>query len=409
MQGGGAVESLQLEIAYLCTPYFEMKTIPYGRQNITQQDIDAVVEVLRSDTLTQGPKIREFEEKFASYVGARHAVAVANGTAALHLAALALHVNEKSRVITTPMTFAASANCIRYCGGQVAFADVDPQSGLIDINKVRALLTSSARGTYQGIIPVDYAGAPVNMEAFRKLADEFGLWIIEDACHAPGAYFVDARGRKQLCGNGAFADLAIFSFHPVKHVATGEGGMITTNNEILYKKLLALRTHGITKDPDLLSQQPGGWYYEMKMLGFNYRLTDFQAALGVSQLSRAEEGLNRRRVIAEKYAAAFKDLPLQLPQNDPQAFSAYHLYVVQTEKRLQLYNYLHEKGIKVQVHYIPVHLMPYYRELKWKKGDFPLAEAFYDRCLSLPMFPTLSDDDIGFVIGAVREFFGAKR
>jgi dTDP-4-amino-4,6-dideoxygalactose transaminase len=224
--------------------------IPYGRQNITQDDIEAVVETLKSDYLTQGPRIAEFEEAFAKYCGSKYAVAISNGTAALHLCAMALNVNEGDKVITTPITFAASANCVRYCGGEVVFADIDPETYLLDITNVRKLLESSPKGTYKGIIPVDFAGRAVDLEAFRKLADEYGLWIIEDSCHAPGGYFEDSNGQKQICGNGKFADLSIFSFHPVKHIASGEGGMITTDDKDLYEKLLQLRTHGIVKSDD---------------------------------------------------------------------------------------------------------------------------------------------------------------
>ena len=214
-----------------------MNPIPYGKQHITPEDIQAVVETLQSEFLTQGPKIKEFEEAFAKYIGVRYAVAVANGTAALHLCTLALSVKPGQKVITTPITFAASANCVRYCGGEVVFADINPETYLIDINKVRKLLEDAPKGTYQGLIPVDFAGRAVNLEEFRQVADEYGLWIIEDACHAPGGYFIDSKGQQQNCGNGNFADLAIFSFHPVKHIACGEGGMITTNDEKLYRKL----------------------------------------------------------------------------------------------------------------------------------------------------------------------------
>src|SRR5690606_10098292 len=251
----------------------ENKIIPYGRQNITDEDIQVVIQTLKSDYLTQGPKIKEFEDNFASYVVAKYAVAIANGTAALHLCALALDVREGDKVITTPITFAASANCVRYCGGEVVFGDIDPKTYLLDINSVRALLEAAPKGTYKGIIPVDFAGRAVDLEVFRELADEYGLWIIEDACHAPGGSFVDATCQQQRCGNGNFAELAIFSFHPVKHIASGEGGMITTNDENLYKKLLTLRTHGIVKNNDLYSNSiefAGGkedyplWYMEMQ-------------------------------------------------------------------------------------------------------------------------------------------------
>ena len=220
-----------------------MKSIPYGKQHLTEEDIQAVVDVLKSEYLTQGPKIAEFETAFAKYIGVEYAIAVANGTAALHLCALALDVKSGDKVITTPITFAASANCVRYAGGDVIFADIDPETYLLDINAVEKLLKASPKGTYNGIIPVDFAGRAIDLEAFRKLADEYGCWIIEDACHAPGGFFEDSKGMRHNCGNGGYAELAIFSFHPVKHIAAGEGGMITTNDEILYKKLLMLRTH----------------------------------------------------------------------------------------------------------------------------------------------------------------------
>lgn len=223
--------------------------IPYGKQNITQEDINAVVDSLTHPFLTQGPKVKEFEDAFSYYIGAKYSVAVANGTAALHLCALALDVNEKSKVITTPITFAASANCIKYCGGEVVFSDINSENLLLDLDKLEQLLKDSPQGTYQGIVPVDFAGYPVNLEKVKAIAEKYNLWIIEDACHAPGGYFTDSKGQKQNCGNGNFADLAIFSFHPVKHIASGEGGMITTNNKKLYDKLMRLRTHGITKDP----------------------------------------------------------------------------------------------------------------------------------------------------------------
>ena len=289
------------------------KVIPYGRQHITEEDIEAVSKALTEDYLTQGPKIAEFEKAFAAYVGADYAIAVSNGTAALHLCALALGVQPGDKVITSPITFAASANCIRYCGGEVVFADIEPDTYLLDINSVEDLLKKAPKGTYKGIVPVDFAGRAVNMEAFRELADTYGLWIIEDSCHAPGGYFTDSKRVQQQCGNGAYADLAIFSFHPVKHIASGEGGMITTNNPELYENLLQLRTHGILKDENRYINSiefAGGkdkypsWYMEMQQLGFNYRITDFQCALGLSQLKRAAKGLVRRREIAAKYFSA---------------------------------------------------------------------------------------------------------
>ncbi|MCK4677195.1 MAG: UDP-4-amino-4,6-dideoxy-N-acetyl-beta-L-altrosamine transaminase [Bacteroidales bacterium] len=382
-----------------------MKPIPYGRQFIFSDDIRAVVDVLRSDFLTQGPTINEFEKKFADYVGSKYAVAVSSGTAALHLSALVLGVKKNTKVITTPITFVASANCVKYCGGEVCFADIDPVTYTIDIDQVSRLLESSPKGTFSGIIPVDFAGYPVNMEEIRTLADKHNLWILEDACHAPGGCFLDGKGEKQFCGNGKYADLAIFSFHPVKHFATGEGGMITTSDEGLYNKLRLLRTHGITKDPSMLSHNPGGWYYEMQELGFNYRLSNIHSALGISQLKRADEGINRRKKIAETYNKAFKNTTIITPMLQNGFEHAYHLYVIQVENRKALYDYLKENQIFTQVHYIPVHYQPYYIQFGYKKGDFPVAEKYYEYCLSLPMYPALKDEEQDFVIEKVIEFY----
>ena len=388
------------------------RIIPYGRQSITNDDIKSVNSVLKSDYLTQGPKVIEFEKKFAKYVGAKYAVSVINGTAALHLSALALGVNSKSKVITTPITFSASANCVRYCGGEIVFSDIDASTATININVMRELLKSSPKGTYQGIIPVDLAGYPVDIEEIRKIADEFGLWIIEDACHAPGGYFTDSKGVKQFCGNGNYADLTVFSFHPVKHITTGEGGMITTNNESLYKKLLLSRTHGITKDPSLLNENHGGWYYEMQELGYNYRLPDILCTLGISQLERATSGIKRRREIANVYDQAFLNTPeiKVVSESNKELLNkgighAYHLYIIRTKKRKELYDYLRKYDIFVQVHYIPLNIMPYYQSLGHKKGDMPVAEKYYEECLSLPMYPSLKKNDQEFVIEKILEFF----
>lgn len=383
--------------------------IPYGKQHITEEDLKAVTETLLSDFLTQGPKIAELEQAFAEYVSAKYSIALSNGTAALHLCAMALGVNEQTNVITTPITFAASANCIRYCGGNVYFADINPNTFTLDIDAVEKLILSKPAGFFKGIIPVDFAGYAVDLEAFRKLAEKHGLWIIEDACHAPGGYFMDSKGQQQRCGNSQFADMAIFSFHPVKHIACGEGGMITTNNEELYKQLLLLRTHGITKDTNLLQENHGGWYYEMQTLGYNYRLTDFQAALGSSQLKRADQGLTRRREIAATYAAAFQGKPYLITQSGSVEGHAYHLYIIRTEQRKALYDFLRTKNIFCQVHYIPVHTMPYYKGLGHQKGDYPLAEKYYDECLSLPMYPTLTTEEQQYVIAAIDSFFNSHQ
>jgi UDP-4-amino-4,6-dideoxy-N-acetyl-beta-L-altrosamine transaminase len=395
--------------------------IPYGKQNITDEDISYVVESLKSDYLTQGPIISEFESKFAEYIGSKYAVAVSNGTAALHLCALALGVKEGQKVITSPITFAASANCIKYCGGEVVFSDIDPITYLLDITKVRQLLESSPKGTYQGIIPVDFAGRAVNLEEFKNLADEFGLWMIEDACHAPGGYFIDKANQKQNCGNSNFADLAIFSFHPVKHIACGEGGMITTNNKELYTKLLKLRTHGITKinnefvndikwaqggeNTNIEDHKYPGWYMEMQELGYNYRLTDFQAALGISQLRRADLGIEKRIEIAEKYNNSFSNCSFIKGHSGLVKGHAYHLYILEVNNRLGLYNYLKENKIFAQIHYFPCHLMPYYQRLGWKENDLPNAENYYKLCLSLPIFPALTIEEQEYIIEKIISYY----
>ncbi|MCP9236762.1 UDP-4-amino-4,6-dideoxy-N-acetyl-beta-L-altrosamine transaminase [Lewinella sp. JB7] len=387
------------------------RSIPYGRQNITEADIAAVTEALKADYLTTGPRVDEFEEKFAAYIGAKYAVAVANGTAALHLCALALDVDEHSRVITTPITFAASANCVRYCGGEVWFADIDPETLTLDLEKVRELIESHPKGFFTGIVPVDFAGYPVDLEAFRALADAHGLWLIEDACHAPGGWFTDSKGIQQWCGNGAYADLAIFSFHPVKHIASGEGGMITTNDAALYERLKVLRTHGITRDRgNLRYPNHGGWYMEMQQLGYNYRIPDILCALGISQLSRAEEGMQRRQEIARRYDEAFSggDAGAIRFHGVPATSirHAFHLYVIEVPDRRGLYDHLREHGIYAQVHYIPVHTMPYYRDIGYEDADLHRSEDYYAGALSLPMYPTLTDEEQDFVIARVKEYAG---
>ena len=394
------------------------KAIPYGRQEITPEDIQAVIETLQSDFLTQGPKIAEFEQNFAQYVGAEYAVALSNGTAALHLAVMALGIQEDEYVICTPITFAASINCVKYCGGQVLFADIDPETYLMDLKSVEALIKNNSDKKIKGIIPVDFAGRVPQLDAFRTLADQHGLWIIEDACHAPGGFFTDQSGENQLAGNGRFADLSVFSFHPVKHIATGEGGMITTNDRRLYESLLKLRTHGITRNTELFeneiefavgnSASTGEyplWYMEMQELGYNYRLTDFQAALGISQLKRADTNLVRRKQIAQMYTDELKNTDGINQYSGSIPGHAYHLFILEVQNRKELYDFLRTKGIYAQIHYIPVHLMPYYRKQGWKEGDFPNAETYYSRCISIPMYPTLTDEEVLFVIFAIKEFY----
>lgn len=378
-----------------------MKAIPYGRQNIDKDDIDGVLKILSADFLTQGPKVKEFEEKFANYVGSKYAVAVNNATSGLHLSVLALGLKEGERVITTPITFAASANCIRYVGGEVWFADIDPNTYLLSLEKTKKLIESKPKGFFKGIIPVDFAGLPLNLEAFRELANKHDLWIIEDACHAPGGYFIDSKESKQMCGNGNYADLGVFSFHPVKHIACGEGGMVTTNSESLYKKLSLLRSHGITKDE--MSEDHGSWFYEMQELGFNYRLTDIQCSLGITQLAKNSQGVIRRNEIAQKYKESFNDkVQFQdLPEN---TYNAHHLFIIKVDKRKELYDFLRTQNIFAQIHYIPLHTLPYYKEIGYNSADLKNSENYYSKCISLPMYPTLSDEEQEFVITKVLKF-----
>lgn len=383
-----------------------MKNIYYGRHHITEEDIEAVKEALLSDFLTQGPKAKEFEKAFAEYIGSDYAISVSNGTAALDLCVKALGAEAGDKFITTPITFVASANCVKFNAGEVLFSDIDRQSYLLDLNKLEDLLRKNPPGTYKAVIPVDFAGYALNLEKLRVLADKYQFSIIEDAAHSPGGGFKDSQNHWQNCGNGNYADLAIFSFHPVKHIATGEGGMITTNNKDLYNKILRLRSHGITKDPDFLIENHGGWYYEMQELSNNYRITDFQAALGISQLKRAEDGLRRRREIAEKYDSSFDGInELSTPIISSDIRHAFHLYIVKVPERKNFYDYLRRENIFSQIHYIPVHLQPYYRQFGWKKGDFPIAEDYYDHCISLPMYPSLSNEEQNYVIEKVKEFF----
>jgi len=378
-----------------------MNPIPYGRQSIDQADIDAVVTALQKDFLTQGPNVEVFENKFAAYVGAKYAVAVNNATAGLHVAALALGLKAGQRVITTPITFAASANCVRFCGGEVWFADIERASYLLSLESTRKLIESKPKGFFTGIIPVDFAGLPVNTEGFRALADAHGLWIIEDACHAPGGYFIDSKGEKQRCGSANYSDIAVFSFHPVKHIACGEGGMLTTNSKKLYDKLILLRTHGITKNN--MSENHGGWFYEMQTLGYNYRLTDIQCALGISQLAKNDKGIIRRNEISMRYKEAFsgKITYQSLPKG---RYNAHHLFVIEVENRKEFYDYLQAHKILAQIHYIPVHTLPYYKKIGYSTADLSNSEDYYSKCISIPMFPTLTDTEQEYVIEKVLNF-----
>ena len=369
--------------------------IPYGRQWIEDDDIAAVVETLKSDYLTTGPKVAEFEKALAEYTGAKYAVAVSNGTAALHIACLAAGIQEGDEVITTPLTFAASSNCVLYCGGKTVFADVDPRTYNIDPEDVRRKITDRTKA----IIPVHLSGQPCNMDAIHKIAEEYHLIVIEDAAHAIGAEY---RGQKI----GSLSDMTEFSFHPVKHVTTGEGGAVTTNSEELYQKLLLFRTHGITRNPDLMTRCEGGWYYQQLDLGYNYRITDIQCALGISQLRKLDRSLARRREIARRYDEAFRDVPgLIIPYQAPEALNSYHLYILQFTDvdRKAAYDMLQEAGIHVNVHYIPTYTFPYYRTHGYADTCCPNAEKIYGNILSIPMYYGITDEEIEYVIENVKK------
>jgi perosamine synthetase len=377
------------------------RAIPYATQWVDDGDVEAVTLALRSDWLTQGPRVGEFEDAVARYCGVKHAVAVSSGTAGLHIAALAAGFGPGDEVITSPITFVASANCALYCGARPAFSDIDPRTYCLDALKIKDKVNKKTRG----IIPVHFAGQPCDMPRIKDLADKDGLVVIEDAAHALGASYLH-EGREIKVGSCAHSDMTVLSFHPVKHITTGEGGMVTTNSTELYRRLLLLRTHGITREPSLMEKKDEGpWYYEMHALGFNYRITDFQCALGLKQMEKLDSFAERRREIKKAYDEAFRGLDeIIIPYEKDGACSSWHLYVVQFKgvDKLGAFNRLREKGLGVNVHYIPVYFMPYYKRLGYT-GACPEAEDYYGRAVSLPMFPKMSADDVEYVIGAVRE------
>jgi perosamine synthetase len=383
------------------------KLLPYGKQSIAESDIQAVVDVLRSDWLTTGPKVEEFEKAFAARIGVEFAVSFSSGTAALHAAAFTAGLKAGDEAITTPMTFAATANCILYQGATPVFADVQPDSLNIDPKQIERRITAKTRA----IIPVDYAGHPADLDAIRKIAADRGLIVIEDACHALGAQY---GGRKV----GSISDMTVFSFHPVKHITTGEGGMVTTNSPQYAETLRRFRNHGISSEARQRQSQ-GQWHYEMVLLGFNYRMPDILCALGLQQLKRLDSNVARRREIAERYTATFRETSaLITPIEKPEAAPSWHLYPVRirherlSANRSQLFRALRAENIGVNVHYIPVHLHPYYRDrFGYKGGEFPVAEHAYEQLISLPMFHSMSDIDVEDVITAVFkvvEHYGAR-
>lgn len=384
--------------------------IPYGRQHITTDDEAAVLAALRSDWITQGPAVPRFEQALAARVGAGHGVAVSNATAGLHIACLALDLGPGDRLWTSPNTFVASANCGLYCGATVDFVDIDPQTYNMSVPALRAKLeAASVAGTLpKVVVPVHFAGQSCDMRAIHALAQQHGFRIIEDASHAVGGSYL---GRPVGCG--AYSDLTVFSFHPVKIITTAEGGMVMTNDAQMAARLERLRSHGITRDAALMESEPEGpWVYEQVELGLNYRLTDLQAALGWSQLTQLETSVARRHAIAARYDAELHSLPLITPWQHPDAHSALHLYPVQLDRsrsrltRRQLFDGLRAAGIGVNVHYIPVHTQPHYRRLGFAPGQCPVAEAYYAQAVSLPMFPTLTDAQQGEVIAALHRLLG---
>lgn len=365
--------------------------IPYGTQSIDEDDIQAVVDVLHSDYLTTGPYIEQFEQKVAKYVGAKYAVAVSNGTAALHVACLAAGIKEGDEVITTPITFAASANCVLYCGGTPVFADIKKDTYNIDPDDIRRKITKNTKA----IIVVDFTGQPCELDEIHAIAKEHNLLVIEDGAHALGAKY---KGKKV----GTLSDLTTFSFHPVKHITTGEGGMVTTNSKELYQRLLLFRSHGITRDKNLLTCNEGDWYYQQLELGYNYRITDIQCALGISQMNKLDSFIKRRKEIVERYNEVFaNEEEIMIPYQKEGCNSSWHLYVIQVRNRKDVFDELRGAGIGVNVHYIPIYTFPYYQNHGYKEVHCLTAEKLYEGLISLPIYPKLLPEEQEYVIEQV--------
>lgn len=377
------------------------KFIPYGTQNIEEEDIKAVVSVLKSDFISTGPKIKEFEEKFAKYVGSKYAVAVSSGTVALHCATLVAGLNKDDEVITTPLTFIATSNVILYCGAKPVFVDINPSTLNIDENLIESKITD----TTKAIIPVHFAGLPCEMDKIKEIAHKHNLIIIEDASHALGGEYKNIK-------IGSIGDMTTFSFHPVKHITTGEGGMITTNNETLYKKLLLYRNHGITRnEEDFVNAKDGNWYYEQIELGYNYRLTDFQSALGIVQLGKMNYSLLRRNEIVELYEKELKNITeIELPTNSLNGKSAWHLYIIKIiDKKINrklVFDELRNRNIGVNVHYIPVYFNPYYEKIGYSKGICPNAEKVYQQIITLPIHPKMTNEDVKYITENIKNIIG---
>ncbi|MBZ4642921.1 MAG: UDP-4-keto-6-deoxy-N-acetylglucosamine 4-aminotransferase [Deferribacteraceae bacterium] len=386
------------------------RAVPYGKQSIDNDDIQAVVEVLKSDFITQGPKIKEFEEKLAEYCGVKYAVTFNSGTSALHGAYFAAGLTKDDEFITSPMTFAATSNAGLYLGARPVFVDIEENTGNIDCEKIESKITDKTKL----IVPIHYAGQPCDMKKIKELADKYNLKVIEDACHALGARYKVQRSTFNV-GSCQFSDMTVFSFHPVKHITTGEGGAVLTNKQEYYEKLLMFRNHGITKDSSKFNVQSstfvGEWYYEMQLLGYNYRMTDIQAALGVSQLKKLDSFVEKRRGIVQKYNEIFVNNPyFELPVEKEYAYNSYHLYPIKLkdslkQKKRELFNKLRECGVGVQVHYIPVYFHPFYQDLGYENGLCPKAEEFYRSEISLPIYPGMTNEELDFVVNKVQEVF----
>lgn len=375
------------------------KFIPYGHQWIDDMDIEEVVKVLKSDWLTQGPKIKEFEIDLAMYCGCKYAVVFNSGTSALHGAYFSLDLNKEDEFITTPITFVATSNACLYLGLKPIFIDVEKNTGNIDVTKIEEKITNRTRL----IIPVHYGGHPSDLEKIQQLAHNNGLYLIEDACHALGSKY-----KKEKTGNCKYSDMTVLSFHPVKHITTGEGGAVLTNNEKFYKSLIMFRNHGITKK-NFINKSDGDWYYEMQSLGHNYRMTDIQAALGISQLKKLDKFVKKRRKIVKKYEKAFKDNPyFDIPVEKEYAYSSFHLYPIRLKneyknKKPEIFSKMRINGLGVQVHYIPVYWQPFYQKMGYAKGTCPNAEDFYHREISIPLYQSMDDEDIQYVTNTIAK------
>jgi UDP-4-amino-4,6-dideoxy-N-acetyl-beta-L-altrosamine transaminase len=387
-----------------------MNPIPYSRQDIDDADIAAVVEALRADFITQGPSVPRFERLVADYCGSRYAIAASNGTTALHLACCALEIGPGDLVWTSPISYVASANCARYCGAEVDFVDIDPYTVNLSPAALEQKLTEAKRAGRlpKAIIPVHFGGASCDMASIARLARDNGVAIIEDASHALGATYHGKR-----VGSCEYSDIVVLSFHPVKMITTGEGGMLTTQSDSLRERIELLRSHGVTRNPAILERKdPGGWYYEQHALGFNYRLTDIQAALGASQMRRLDGFIEQRRRIAARYRQLLAALPVAMQSEEENTRSSYHLFVVQLaletigRSRREVYDGLHQAGVRANVHYIPIHTQPYYRALGFRSGAFPNAERYYERALSLPVFPRLTDAEQDHVVATLARLLG---